>query len=239
MDISELSNKLICETHFIPTDININNKRKLLNKNAVPVKYVEPIISVQGTIKTYGRKRKTHVKENTENSSEEDEETLAILVHSSETDVENMKHVIINNLQHRFNKFQLLLDDFETIQCEIDYLDENVNKNVSERKQFQNSYFDLIVKATEIFEKNPIYNDKGAKLLNDNTNTPASQTHSLITYPCPTVFAAVSTALPSIALSGDVCWWLTPVSPSFILLIRRCFGHAHTHNVFAKAHRPD
>ncbi|KAF5285478.1 hypothetical protein FQA39_LY16633 [Lamprigera yunnana] len=47
MDISELSNKLICEKHFIPTDININNKRKLLNKNAVPVKYVEPIISVQ------------------------------------------------------------------------------------------------------------------------------------------------------------------------------------------------
>ncbi|KAF5294222.1 hypothetical protein FQA39_LY13470 [Lamprigera yunnana] len=47
MDISELSNKLICEKHFIPTDININNKRKLLNKNAVPVKYIEPIISVQ------------------------------------------------------------------------------------------------------------------------------------------------------------------------------------------------
>ncbi|KAF5292924.1 hypothetical protein FQA39_LY13804 [Lamprigera yunnana] len=46
MDISELSNKLICEKHFIPTDININNKRKLLNKNAVPVKYIEPIISV-------------------------------------------------------------------------------------------------------------------------------------------------------------------------------------------------
>ncbi|KAF5305387.1 hypothetical protein FQA39_LY09216 [Lamprigera yunnana] len=88
MDISELSNKLICEKHFIPTDININNKRKLLNKNAVPVKYVEPIISVQGTIKTYGRKRKTHVKENTENSSEEDEETLAILVHSSEAEPE-------------------------------------------------------------------------------------------------------------------------------------------------------
>ncbi|KAF5294223.1 hypothetical protein FQA39_LY13471 [Lamprigera yunnana] len=86
MDISELSNKLICEKHFIPTDININNKRKLLNKNAVPVKYVEPIISVQGTIKTYGRKRKTHVKENTENSSEEDEETLDILVHSSEAE---------------------------------------------------------------------------------------------------------------------------------------------------------
>ncbi|KAF5301914.1 hypothetical protein FQA39_LY10569 [Lamprigera yunnana] len=84
MDIFELNIKLICEKHFIPTDININNKRKLLNKNAVPVKYVEPIISVQGTIKTYGRKRKTHVKENTENSSEEDEETLAILVHSSE-----------------------------------------------------------------------------------------------------------------------------------------------------------
>ncbi|KAF5302578.1 hypothetical protein FQA39_LY10196 [Lamprigera yunnana] len=87
MDISELSNKLICEKHFIPTDININNKRKLLNKTAVPVKYVEPIISVQGTIKTYGRKRKTHVKENTENSSEEDEETLDILVHSSEAAV--------------------------------------------------------------------------------------------------------------------------------------------------------
>ncbi|KAF5292308.1 hypothetical protein FQA39_LY03342 [Lamprigera yunnana] len=84
MDISELSNKLICEKHFIPTDININNKQKLLNKNSVPVKYVEPIIRVQGTIKTYGRKRKTHVKENTENSSEEDEETLDILVHSSE-----------------------------------------------------------------------------------------------------------------------------------------------------------
>ncbi|KAF5270909.1 hypothetical protein FQA39_LY08290 [Lamprigera yunnana] len=87
MDISELSNKLICEKHFIPTDININNKRKLLNKNAVPVKYVEPIISVQGTIKTYGQKRKTHIKENTENSFEEDEETLDILVQSSEADV--------------------------------------------------------------------------------------------------------------------------------------------------------
>ncbi|KAF5299309.1 hypothetical protein FQA39_LY02482 [Lamprigera yunnana] len=91
MDISELSNKLICEKHFIPTDININNKRKLLNKNAVPVKYVEPIISIQGTIKTYGRKRKTHVKENTENSSEEDEETLDILVHSSEAEEEEKK----------------------------------------------------------------------------------------------------------------------------------------------------
>ncbi|KAF5299308.1 hypothetical protein FQA39_LY02481 [Lamprigera yunnana] len=121
MDISELSDKLICEKHFIPTDININNKRKLLNKNAVPVKYVEPIISVQGTIKTYGRKRKTHVKENTENSSEEDEETLAILVHSSEAGANN---------SGGFKNFRDFLQELPTPGTGP-YFDTTVNSNIT------------------------------------------------------------------------------------------------------------
>lgn len=41
MDVSSLTNKLICETHFLRTDIIINNKRKLLTKSAVPIKFME------------------------------------------------------------------------------------------------------------------------------------------------------------------------------------------------------
>lgn len=39
MDISALENKKVCEEHFLPSDFKINNKRKLLMANAVPIKY--------------------------------------------------------------------------------------------------------------------------------------------------------------------------------------------------------
>ncbi|KAK4884470.1 hypothetical protein RN001_000741 [Aquatica leii] len=62
----------------------------------------------------------------------------------------------ITNLQKRVNKFEPLLDSFEIVQCEIELLDEDIDKNLKEREDFQNSYYDLIAQATEILEKHAI-----------------------------------------------------------------------------------
>lgn len=41
MDVADLKNKLICEKHFMPKDIIIGSKRKLLSKNAIPIEFIE------------------------------------------------------------------------------------------------------------------------------------------------------------------------------------------------------
>ena len=38
IDVADLKNKFICEMHFMPKDIIIGSKRKLLSKNAILLK---------------------------------------------------------------------------------------------------------------------------------------------------------------------------------------------------------
>lgn len=39
MDASELKFRVICEKHFMPSVIIVNNQRKLLQRNSVPIQY--------------------------------------------------------------------------------------------------------------------------------------------------------------------------------------------------------
>lgn len=63
-DSNSLGNKLICEKHFLSSEIIINSKRKLLQKNAIPIKYSTtvneikvPIITSTTTLRTYGNQK--------------------------------------------------------------------------------------------------------------------------------------------------------------------------------------
>ncbi|GJQ82313.1 hypothetical protein Trydic_g387 [Trypoxylus dichotomus] len=55
MDLDGLKNKLICEKHFRTIDIMTNNKRKLVSRRAVPIRYAKAEPPQEPQVRTYSR----------------------------------------------------------------------------------------------------------------------------------------------------------------------------------------
>lgn len=79
----------------------------------------------------------------------------------------------ITQLQHRVNKIQPIIDEFDAIQGEIEISTDTIDEEFTERETFETKYFNLIALANTIIESNQFdtEGDTGTRDLNNDANS--------------------------------------------------------------------